>query len=183
MFAILLGVQSQAKAQELVTNGDFEANTDFNPPFAWSGTGAFAGNFNQGVHSGAGAAYFGAVGTLDSIAQNIATTPGQTYTFSWWMAGDGGTPSQFRVSWDGTVISDVFNVLTSNYQFFSFTETASAAITTIQFEGRNDPSYLGLDDVSVMALTPVPEPSSILFSCGLGLAGLAIYRRKRSQVA
>ena len=37
------------------------------------------------------------------------------------------------------------------YSFYTFTEVATAATTTIQFGFRNDPSWLALDDVSVVA--------------------------------
>src|SRR5262249_48931034 len=79
----------------------------------------------------------------------IATTPGANYTVSWWMQSDGGTPNQFQASWNGSVIFNQVNIPSQSYQLYTFTETATSALTTIQFGFRNDPGWLALDDVSV----------------------------------
>jgi hypothetical protein len=75
--------------------------------------------------------------------------PGQTYTFSFWYYRQGGTPADFHALWNGTDIYDEVNTTAHDYQLHTFTVVATGTSTQIQFQARNDPSWDGLDDVSV----------------------------------
>jgi hypothetical protein len=128
------------------------------------------------------------VGTeFDSLTQTLATTPGRTYTLSYWVQLDfsSGFPDEFRVLWDGSVVSG--SDLTPNpgdsfpYQQFTFTVTATGASTDLTFQGINNPSWFDLDDISVQ---DTPEPASMTLM-GIGVLGLGgyVWRRRRQRVA
>jgi len=129
------------------------------------------------AHSGYYCAAFGAVyDENDLITQALTTTPGSTYTFSFWLAAD--AESYLTASWNGT---PVLNITPASGGFwweqFSFIETASGPTTTIGFAGRNAPAYIYLDDVSV---TAVPDGGATASLLGLGLIGLGALRRRQS---
>ena len=81
---------------------------------------------------------------------------------------------------DADQVLDLVNTIPTTYTFEDFTVTATAASTTITFVGTSQPgdgAWL-LDDVSVTAVSAVPEPPTLgLFAvAALGLA--ALYRRR-----
>lgn len=117
--ATLFALSGSMFAQNLITNGGFEAGTPggvgFGGFFGWTPVnetdahfnsdssysflddGSFAtdpSNFVPGVvsgpHSGNYMADFGAVGLAAGISQTIATTNGANYVVSFWLANDDG---------------------------------------------------------------------------------------------
>jgi len=55
---------------------------------------------------------------------------------------------------------------------------------TIAFSFRNDPSYYNLDNISVSAVAPVPEPATwAMMLVGLGAIGFMARRRQNVSVA
>jgi len=172
-------------AGNIVTNCGFETGsftgwTVVDPTFNtviesdnFDGIGPFSGNFFAAL---------GAVGADGSVSQTLATTPGQTYDFGFWLASDGGAPSDFTAEWNGTSVVSLANTPAGPYSLFDFTETATSASTTISFLERNDPGFWGLDDVFVTTATP--EPSS-LFSCVLLalMAGCALIYKRRKPIS
>jgi hypothetical protein len=144
-------------------------------------------------HSGSFFAALGASGSDSMLSQTIATTVGQTYTFSWFLGSDGSTPSDFSAFWNGSTILSLVDApatpgyshgtSTASYAFYSFTEVATSASTVIQFNSRNDQNYWALDDVSVSAAA-VPEPSSLVLSAiaVLTVASFAARRWRRANV-
>ena len=144
-------------------------------------------------NSGTFFAALGAAGSDSSLSQTIATTAGQTYTFSWFLGSDGSTPSDFSAFWNGSTILSLVDApatpgyshgtSTASYAFYSFTEVATSASTVIQFNSRNDQNFWALDDISVS--TPaVPEPSSLVLSAiaALTLAGYVGRLQRRATV-
>jgi hypothetical protein len=166
----------------IVTNCGFETG-DFTGWTAVDGSGftfvAGAG-FDTGPNTGNFFAALGAVGADGTVSQALSTVAGQQYSFSFYLASDGGTPSDFRAQWDGTNLVSLTNTPAGPHSLYSFTVTGTGA-DTINFLERNDPGYWGLDDVAVVA---TPEPSSLFGSfllLGL-LAGCgAVYKRRKVQ--
>ncbi len=193
---VLCLVLSGPASGGLVVNGGFETG-DFT---GWTLAGNVDGNTlvttagldNWLPHSGTYFAALGALGSDNYLSQVITTTAGQSYTFSFYLGSDGGTPNDFTALWNGTAILSLSDTPATPgynpggppaaaYAFYSFTEVATGASTTIQFNSRNDPSYWAFDDVSV---TAVPEPPSLVVSAIgiLTLAGYAGCRRCRAKV-
>ena len=142
-------------------------------------------------HDGAAFAALGAVGSDLSLSQTFATTPGQTYTFSFHLGSDGESPNALTALWDGSTVLALANQpetqghhliggpAAAGYAVYSFTRVASGPTTTIQFDSRNDEGWWALDDVSVT----LPEPSSPP-SIGAGILALvacAWHRRSRAK--
>ena len=77
---------------------------------------------------------------------------------------------------------DQVNIPTQPYTNITRTVVATGS-DTLTLSERNDPNYLGLDDVSVLPTGPasVPEPASVAI-LGAALAGLAVIRRRRRSV-
>ena len=76
-----------AAADELVLNGDFEIGNFTS--WTQSGNLSFTGVGSGNAHSGTYAAYFGPVGSLGFISQNLTTVPGGTYDLTFWLKNAG----------------------------------------------------------------------------------------------
>lgn len=153
--------------QPLVMNGNFERG-DFSfwilnaNGYNLVDTGSA---FGFSPHAGGYAAILGQYGSLGYLSQTIPTIPGQAYSVSFWLnSPDGQTPSQFLVSWGGSTIFNATNLGNLGWTNLQFLVNATASTTVIQFGFRNDPTALGLDDVSVVPGQTATAPvfSSVL---------------------
>jgi hypothetical protein len=138
----------------LVQNAGFELGT-----FAfWTTNGQFANSsVSSGfpyVHSGAYGARLGPVGSLGYISQALPTSMGQLYQISFWLYSDGSTPNEFQMSWDGNVLFDQLDISATGWASNQLNAFAADSSTLLQFGFQNDPSYLGLDDISVIPVPP-----------------------------
>jgi PEP-CTERM motif-containing protein len=111
----------------------------------------------------------------------ISTTPGDTYSLSFYLANPGGgTPNYFAVTFGNSTFSFTNFGVAFSWQQFTMTTVASGTETPLQFTFQNDPGYWFLDNVQVQqqGAGTVPEPSTLaMFGTGaLGLAG--VIRRK-----
>ncbi len=153
----------------LIVNGGFETG-DFTgwtrPAFSSTGlanntgfTSVTSSSFY--VHSGTFGASLGPVGSDGFLAQTLQTTPGQPYIVSFALRSDGGIANDFSASWAGETFFSQRNMPAAGWMPLSFTQVATGPTTTLELGFRDDPGFLGLDDVSV-----IPDPP--LYFLGTG---------------
>src|SRR5437899_2615323 len=101
------------------------------------------------VHSGVYGVLFGAVGTLGHLTQTLPTVPGSNYLISLWLNNtNGGSPNEFKVTWNQSLLYRATNMPALAWTNIQLTVAASTSNDTLQLAFRQDPQYLGLDDVS-----------------------------------
>jgi hypothetical protein len=120
------------------------------------------------------------------MSQTIATTPGATYSLSFDLGSSSqwGLPDSITASAAGTsqtFVSPMTGVdvwTNASMQFI-----ASSATTKVLLQGASGFNYIGLDNVAVEFVSgpgpgQIPEPTTLAL-LGLGLAGLAVSRRRK----
>lgn len=152
-----------------VLNGDFESG-DFS---YWTLSGPSAATFNSvdngsavPPHSGNYGAIFGELGSLGTLAQFLPTQAGQTYLLSFWLtsvpdSSNATTPNEFRAKFEGRTLFDALNIGILDWTNAQFLVTAGSSGSLLEFGFRDDPYFLGLDDVT---LIPVPTPNFLSVS-------------------
>jgi VCBS repeat-containing protein len=155
------GTMTEDLGPTLVVNGGFE--TGDLTGWTASDTAIINAQFvGLGGEFGNYMADLGATATTQTLAQSIATTPGQHYTVSFYVLGDTEASSNFlNVTWDGVSIlaqSDIFGGLT-RYSF-DVVGDASSSHTTLAFAYADDGAGLHVDQVTVGAATGQPTESS-----------------------
>ena len=139
----------------LVQNGGFESGS-----FSfWTSSGNFVSSSvttaSGYVHSGTYGAQLGPAGSLGYISQTLPTAAGQSYLVSCWLYCGGETPNEFLVAWNGANLFDQANLGATGWTNIQLIATAPAPGTVLAIGFRNDPAYLGLDDIAV---TPITAP-------------------------
>ena len=160
------------QVQPLLLNGGFETG-DFtswtlsaSTNLTGNGTNMYVTSNPQFVESGNYAARLGPIGSLNYLSQTVPTKPGQTYLLSFWVENPGGgTPNEFEVSWNGSILYDQVNLPSFGWTNMQFTVTASGTSAVLQFGVRDDPQYFDLDNVNVMA-NPIPVLQSLMKTGG-----------------
>jgi hypothetical protein len=185
---ILLGVTTAAAlsfahlaSANLITNPGFETG-DFT---GWTNVGSSVTGTFGGIapHSGSSQARLGVFAA--ALSQSVATTPGASYTISFFLAlSHNLAPTSFSVSWGGvTIFSQTNPPVGFGYADHTFIVTASNPSTLLLFQA-NTPGGLGdwlVDDVSVEpAGVTVPDAGSTVSLLGFAWLGLAALRRKLS---
>ena len=174
---LLVAMAAEAAAAPLIANGGFETG-DFTG-WAQSGNTEYTSVFDQdydGLYAQDGLYYalLGPAGSDGTLSQTFIDTPGAALRISFWLASDGGTPSDFSAFYDGGALMRL-----ANADAFGWTEY-TAVVTgtgddTLSFSFRDDQDYYALDDIAVSQMASIPEPPGVLL---LPLALLLLFRRK-----
>jgi len=148
--------------QSMVENGGFETGdftgwTLMGDTITWNAicnVVATAADFPGVVHSGNFGAFLHQSWPPATLAQTLATVPGQLYQVSFWLDNpECGSGQQFSAYWDGTELLNLCEppaFAWSNFQWVVLAQDTNAAV---EFVAENDSQYFGFDDVTV---TPVP---------------------------
>ena len=183
---VLVSVTAPLTAANIVANPGFETG-DFTGWIPGGDTSfTFISTTADFVHSGTYGAGFGPFFFDGTLSQSLATTAGQPYVLSFWLANLGDVPNHFSVAWDGQVLFSFLDAVSFPYQQHSYNVTASGPSTAIDFTFYDFPSFLALDDVSVdipaAGNDPLatPEPATLgLLLGGLGMVGIGVLRRRK----
>jgi hypothetical protein len=154
----IVTLQANAVQLQLVQNGGFETGDLTN--WVLNGTPFDANFVDNGTyvpaiqpHSGRYCAVMGQAGSLAYLSQTLSTVNGQQYVFSSWVdSPDGNSPNECSISWNGATLFDQTNIPAIGWTNLGFIVTATGGSTVIQFAMRDDVTWLGLDDVSVIPL-------------------------------
>jgi hypothetical protein len=137
-----------------IENGGFEAGSfvDWNPSGDMYYTSVSTDSAY--VHSGNYGARLGAAGSPGYISQTVQTSAGLLYLVSLWLASpDGETPNEFLVQWNGNTLFHQMNIGAIGWTNLQFLVAGAPGSSVLEFGFQDDPSYLGLDDVSVKSVS------------------------------
>ena len=191
LFAPLIaGLAIHANASNIVLDPSFEGpipNSVWTAPDSLDGDGWFvtAGSAaTDDVSDGIGVPHSGLQFLsldLNTVSQPLATTVGQSYDVSFWVAdrladifiADFGS----QVLFNGTAPTNG-TTSASDYVNQTYIVTALSSTTMLSFSGQqNQGGGTLLDDVSVTAVSATPEPAT-LGCAALGCLALFILRRR-----
>ncbi len=141
---------------QLVQNAGFETGDWTGWTFAGDTNFTYVTNNSMVAHSGAYGLQLGEIGDMAFLTQAVPTVAGASYSLSLWLdSPDGQAPNEFSVSWGGQTLCDDTDLPALGWTNLQFTVSALETNTVLKLGFRDDPSYLGLDDISVTAAPPL----------------------------
>jgi hypothetical protein len=178
LLVLAAGFATRAKAGSIVLDGGFEIPAVSDGYNGALGDGWFATQNNIAIaasggfeasHSGNQMAYLDdGFEQMNTLSQTLTTMSGQAYLVSFWVADSAPNPLTVdfgsQVLFNGTAPTDGVAVA-SDYVNDSYIVTATSTNTILSFTGEFT-SGVGtlLDDVSVTAVSGVPEPATLAFT-------------------
>jgi hypothetical protein len=172
--------------------------------------GNYIGVDSSNPNSGAYEAYFGApsqnfqtgsgilYGPPTVLSQTVPALPGEYYQVQFYLdqaacspgAGDNscgpGYNNSFSAFFNGERLLTEYDAPSTNgYQLYDFVVGTTAGVVPInsdllEFDFTNDAGYWYIDDISVTAIGPTPEPATFLLVAPF-LGGLYWVRRRRKS--
>jgi len=122
-----------------------------------------------------------------TLSQTIATTPGQQYNISWFLAqdtdpssGGPGYSNAVSASFDGFSLANLIAVPVQGYTEYFASVTVPDSSSVLSLSLGNDLGEFLLDDLSVVA---TPEPSSWILALGAALLGFSLPRFAQDREA
>jgi hypothetical protein len=100
----------------------------------------------------------GSIGPDGTLSQTITTTPGQTYTLSFWLQNESAGTNDFHAIWNGQTLLSLTNAPQSNYTQYTYTVTATSGTAALEFSAANGPSQWDLDNISLTSNGSPPPP-------------------------
>lgn len=135
-------------------------------------------------NTGSWQAQMGPLGSDGTLSQTFATTPGEFYAVTFYMASEGGSPTDFFATFGGNTLLSLNPVPDQLYQIYTSTVAATGSSTALTFSFRSDPGFQFLDDVSVVDTgtnaPAAPEPAAWWLMAG-GLAFAFLKARQGRQ--
>jgi choice-of-anchor A domain-containing protein len=145
------------QTSNLVLNGGFESSTNFQNWSNW-GNSAITTTASE-VRSGSKAAKVNATSAWGGFGQEIAVTPGQFFTLSFWAKGVNLSNPEvgvtfFNTSWTEITTSTTVDVTSNVYTKYTITVLAPPTAAWMQFFASSDQEgILLIDDVEVTRST------------------------------
>ena len=203
-------------ATNLITNGNFSDNAAAyasfpgysaspNPadPTGWSGTNGVNGpdtgfypttSDNEPFSPAPNATINGNLpdfafmqGPDASVAQTVATTPGSSYTLTYYGAARAGETADVleviatNAADSQQIAMQTPAIINTGWTPFTLSFIAPSASTNLEFLNNGTAGSTGTVDVTDVAMTPVPEPAAVgLFALG-GLGMLLISRKRAAR--
>jgi hypothetical protein len=172
-------------------SGNLEGGTPPNTYFGVDSTNPNSGTYAAyiGVQGGGGSA-IGTLGPFLNLSQTLKLLPSEYYQVSFYVEQNAPTPAPgylnyFDARFNGVYLVNQENVPNSGgaYQLYTFRVSTPLSVSAadsslLAFDFQNDSDYFFLDDVSVTALGPTPEPASLLLVTPM-LGLLYVVRRRR----
>lgn len=173
-------VLSVAAHANLVLNPGFENSLD-----NWTGTGSAGTHILDGLdptHSGNYMAYINAYPGYGTVSQAISTEIGETYRIDFWLSSNGGSGHLYAAFGD-TILFEENNpplpIGIFYYTLFSYDAVATSPTSIFTFGGSGITATYFIDDVSVVAIASVPEPSAYAAIVGTMSAVIVVFRKRK----
>ena len=146
------GSMTEDLGPTVIVNGGFETG-DLT---GWTTSGSHISvDFSAvGGQFGLYAARLGATDSLETLSQDVATTPGQHYTVSFFVTGDvDSSTNSLTATWDGTPILALNDGQSGAFTRYSFDVVGNAthSTTALAFTYHDDGTGLFVDQVAVEA--------------------------------